>query len=352
MDWKGLFLFLILVSASCFHGFHSVTEIQENNEDRQEHTILIDNSHQELFGHAELTKAFDYTKETTNMNVEIQSNRDALTDTLLSFIDLLVLPAIHESASFSRTEIQAIRNYIKEGGSVLTLSLPKLPYKKFEQPNFEAFDNLFGFTGISFTVEEGQGDLVHNYENANIKSTFNGTLLSINKTRASKNITTFFSKTNNIIVRSSSLTVPEERNFSTIDAPPYSFSVSGPSIIKRNQKLPVLVAGTPGTGRFINLGFGRAFTNLSSPLQKPWIDLGGNKVFFSNLLKWLISEQERTSQTFIPPLYIYLSFGISGAFLGILALFSKREKPKKRKRKKKLSDVLREVREKEKKDKK
>lgn len=351
MDRKSLLLFFLLVSASVIPSFHSISEIQESNENGQEYTILIDNSHQELFGHSELNKAFEYVKETTNMNIKIHSNSDNLTQTILSFTELLVLPAIHENATFSSAETRAVRNYIQGGGSVLTLALPNLPYKGSPKPNFEAFDNLFGFTDISFTVEGEQGDLVRNYDNVTTNPTFNGTLLSLNRTFASGNTTNFFRKTRNIIVRSSSLSFPGDRNYSTVDAPPFSFSVSGGSIVKRGQELPVLVSGTYGKGRFINLGFGRAFTNIFSPLRKPWIDLGDNKVFFSNLLDWLIREEERVTQTFIPPLYVYLPFGISGVLLGILALYSKREKPKKQKGKKKLSEVLQDMREKEKKDK-
>lgn len=303
----------------------------------QEVTILTDEGHGEIFGYSEIKDAMLYADNETDFNIKAETIKK-LNSSILSYADVLILPAVNYTASFSTREIEAVETYLRQGGGILALSLP---CKGRIKPNFPAFNRLLDFTGVEFTIGQEKGDIVHNYKQEGNGGS-NGTLLSLNESVA-KGIAQkkFFEGINEICVRSSSLKLSSNHNFSKITTPPFSFSVNTNGKIVRRGQFPLLAARKVQKGRFTALGFGKAFTNKTSPLGKPWVNLERNKMFFTNVLEWLSGMKNEEKKVTFPLYYSYLFLGIAFLLISCVVVVQKRQK---KKPKKKISEAIKEVR--------
>ncbi len=321
---------------------HDKTTLQ-STEDESPPLILIDEGHNEIFGYKELTEALSFTEETLRTPIDVKKINGELNDSILSLTDMLILPAIQEGGSFSAGELRAVRSYVNEGGSLFVLGLP---YSESVTPDLHSLNTFINFAGFNFSITNGKGDIVQNYmQTGSDDLIVNGTLLSLTKTLASDSALKFFNGVRRIRVRSSSLTITKEGNVSKIYAPPQSFSVSNSSIVKRG-KLPLFSTGSVGEGYITALGFGRAFTNCSSPLKKPWINMADNKVFFANVLSWLLRQKGDEEKETVDPRYVFLSLGIVGIIGSVVSIFRRKRKEKRKEKPEKISEVLREIRKK------
>lgn len=318
-------------------------EATEQEETKRESTVLIFEGYQQIFGYSELKQAMSFLEERLEVNVEVHALEDTLNQSVLSLIDVLILPAGKRTNSLSAQERNAVKGYLQSGGGLLILGGPS---KKGLRPEPLAFEGLLSNFGVTFFAHEGHGDIVHNYVEGESGLIGNGTLLSINKSNANGLTRNYFKGVDEISIQSASLDIASGENVSSITAPSFSFSISGGSILQRGEEIPLLASKKINHGRFTVLGFGQAFTNLSSPLGNPWITLKDNKLFFSNVVDWLEGE-EAPEETTVPLMYVYLSVGV-GIFSILIALYFKGRGAKEEKPKKKVSDVLKEIRERKK----
>lgn len=336
-NFKSFFVLVTLMSIS-FMG--TPWKVQAEKRKTQEAIILIDEGHGEIFGYSEIKKAILYADRKTNFNIEAETIKE-LNSSILSYANLLILPAVNNTGSFSSEEIEAVGTHLRGGGGVLALSLP---CKGRVKPNFPAFNRLLDFTGVEFNIEQEKGDIVHNYKLEG-DGRSNGTLLSLNESVA-KGIAQkkFFEGINEICVRSSSLKLSSNHNFSKVTTQPFSFSVNTNGKIVRRGQFPLLAARKVQKGRFTALGFGKAFTNKTSPLGKPWINLENNTMFFTNILDWLLAMEKEDENVTFPLYYSYLFLGVASILIAgtVVAL----QKKQKKKPKKKISEAIKEVRKK------
>lgn len=321
---------------------HDKTSLQ-STEDESPPLILIDEGHNEIFGYNELMEALSFTEKALRTPIDVKTIDGEVNDSVLSLTDTLILPAIHDGGSFSAAELRAVRRYVNDGGSLCVLGLP---YVKSVTPDVRSLNTLLNFAGVNFSFTNGRGDIVQNYMHTGSGDLIaNGTLLSLNKTLASDSALRFFNGVRRLRVQSSSLTITKEGNFSKIYAPPQSFSVSDSSIVKRGNLL-LFTTRSVGKGRITALGFGGAFTNRTSPLKKPWISMADNKVFFVNVLSWLLRQKGDAEKRTVDPRYVFLSLGVVGIIGSVVSIFRKKRKEKRKEKPEKISDVLKEIRKK------
>ena len=352
---KTIFALTLIVLFSVMPLSTSLKAIELPKE--KKFVILVDQFHNQTLTVNDLMPVFQALNST--IPVEIAELNKRITFKALSGVDLLIIPPKKSGLTYILEETDAINEYLKYGGSILilggfndTVDLSNMDFLlRNTKINEESLRSYFTFH--LEPVEEGEEivdkgvylyDEFSRYEDKSI--------LSI--TLASQEIA---SKINtdakNLIIQSVAIQV-KKSGVVNITAPPttYGKNAKGYVCCYTNDTPVVGVVKEFNQTRVALLGFGESLTNMTSPLGKPWIQLGDNLEFFKDLIYWLLKPERYKPKNLVRPTYLGWYFIVIAVILiPVSFVFRIREKKTEELRKEKekqikLSEVLKKAKEK------
>ncbi len=356
MKLRSILFIVLLFITPLFYNINTLCiHAQEKRYIKREFVILIDEGHGPFFGYKELSIALAFANESLkyeNITIKVYTIDGRINSSTLLGVDLLIIPPTNGSSDYTQEEGRALEKYIKIGGSVLILGAPYLR-KRDKNPDLSILNELISSMNVSFDArfyhEGGVGDVVGDVINGE------GEIIIIRETYASDELKDLFRNISSVEVSSASIELREEKDVYVIKTPSTSYRVNGDGAIEYNNSGQVIFAAKEiEEGLLALIGFGESFTNLTSPKGFSWVSMEANKIFFANLIKWMLRLDRWIVEEAAPagPIYLYILL----AAIPLISLYpvarridKKREEAiRKKKEEIKISEILKKIREKEK----
>jgi len=284
---KTIVLLLLFTTSLLIMANDAIIEIRAQKSLRTEFKILVDEYHGAMIKADELysLKILNETLKDYSAILRVLRLNERINYEDLYSIDLLIIPPTNGSIAFSDDEKNAIKSYIKGGGSLLVLGVPYMGGFKEFNPTIlnDLFEYIFGFGQLGFFTKDMRADIVIDYTNDN------GFLNLTKENVKGENLESLLNGT--IIVKSASFERVSS-DFEIIKTSSVAIRVDKDEGIYYNESgFIVLAMKEIGKGKVVATGFGQIFTGIKASFEYnvSWVELGDNKAFVINLLKYLIN---------------------------------------------------------------
>ena len=228
--------------------------------------------------------------------------------------DLIIIP--NPGTDFSSEELQALKNYLDNGGSLLVMGDVQYSGNPFGKPDW--LNNLLNYIGVgnkvTFWGTNAQGDEIYDdaHNEANRPWQVRVTAKYFQPHEISIGIST-------VVTTSSTLDIKDpEVLIATSPETSYAEDINGNTHAR--GKLPWLAAVEVGEGKVVVCGSSRMFSDRAlSGSGVPYIKYGDNRQLFFNIVKWTTGFSPKLGEVidvFVPILDIFgLALGFIVAFL-------------------------------------
>ncbi|MGQ4892744.1 MAG: Gldg family protein [Candidatus Njordarchaeia archaeon] len=228
--------------------------------------------------------------------------------------DLIIIP--NPGTDFSSDELQALKNYLDNGGSLLIMGDVQYSGNAYGKPDW--LNNLLSYIGVSnkvtFWGTNALGDEI-----------YNDVINEANRPWQVKVAAKYFKPheisigIKTVVITSSTLDVKDpDVIVATSPEGSYAEDINGNTHAK--GKLPWLAALEVGEGKVVVCGSSRMFSDRTlSGSGVPYIKYGDNRQLFFNIVKWTTGFAPKLGEVidvFVPILDIFgLALGFVVAFL-------------------------------------
>ncbi|MHA1615857.1 MAG: hypothetical protein ACTSX9_00875 [Candidatus Njordarchaeales archaeon] len=354
-------IFLLIMSPLVTTAFSNVVQLhaEEAIFIKEAVVIAIDEHHAPLFGYKELMIAFEELNNSLSLPLKVTVLRGQINATFLSGVDILMIPPNSGYVRYASEEARAIASYVSLGGNVIFLGVP-IDETFRDNVSVVLINDLLSdietyniTVGFRFYAKNEKSDIIYDYVNGN------GSLLILQnstifddeelKEKLLENVSA------PIYLETASLEIIEEsEDLMKIRTLPTACSIDIDNEIRWEQEgFPILVVKKINDGKIIGLGFGQVFTNITSPLGIPWIEVGDVAKFFINLFQWVLDIDKWRVERTLPVRPVYVVFLILPLpALAIIPIASRKErevakKREERKKEVKISEIIKKIREEE-----
>ncbi len=352
---KSIILLLLLgLTLLTANGLHSVNSLELAK--GKKFVILIDQFHNQTISTSYFMPLLQELNKT--IPVKVAELHERITLKHLTGVDLLIIPPKTEGLTYISSETDAMNEYLRYGGSILVLGgfnkTIDLSNMDFLLRSLEINDKSIRsrFTFHLEPVEQGEDIVDKGVYLYNELTPFEEKSLLDVKLENQEITSIINTNATELIVQSVAITVKTDKAAKII-APMTTYGRDADGYICcYTNSTPVIGAIEEfNNTRVALLGFGEALTNMTSPLGKPWIELGDNLVFFKDLLLWLLKPELYKPQNIIRPTYItwyFIVFAIIITPLTFVLRMRERKKEAEKEEKERqvsISEVLKKVRE-------
>jgi len=325
--------------------FLATTKVTSPPQSSERLVVVIDSYHDPVLSN--FTIAIESLNESLEGCVDMYYNNDTLNSSTLSGVSIFIVPPFNKT--FTDSEQEIIRKYVSRGGILVLMALDYDSNRGFNA-NPVLFNDLLSaiplksHPRLNYTI----GGIGLRY----IDPLSNDSFLHINSsqhfTQALKT-EYLHNKKYNLIVEPTVITVEVEdiNDIPAIVPPAWTYCISGNgTVIYFESGATIFVLERYGQGYVVVCGFAISLSDLENPLYgHPWIELGDNKKFWTDLLTSLIRLPEEANNVINPSYIAILLGGLGIIFIATAVIISRREKPAKKKEIS-ISEVLRKMRKK------
>jgi len=228
--------------------------------------------------------------------------------------DLIIIP--NPGTDFSTEELQALKNYLDSGGSLLILGDVQYGGNTYGKPDW--LNNLLNYIGVGdkvlFWGTNARGDEIYDDSKNEANRPWQVKVSSeyFKPHEISIGIET-------VVITSSTLDV-KDPEIVIATSPESSYARDVSDKIHARGKLPWLAALEVGSGKVVVCGSSRMFSDRPlSGSGVPYIKFGSNRQLFFNIVKWTTGFAPKLGEVidvFVPILDIFgLALGFIVAFL-------------------------------------
>ncbi len=318
--------------------------------------ILIDQFHNQTISTSYFMPLLQELNKTVPIRVAELHERITLKH--LTGVDLLIIPPKMEGLTYISSETDAMNEYLRYGGSILILGgfnkTVDLSNMDFLLRSLEINDRSIRsrFTFHLEPVEQGEDIVDKGVYLYNELTPFSDKSILDIKLEDQEITDVINTNATELVVQSVAISVKTDKATKIIaPATTYGRDANGYICCYTNSTPVIGAVEAFNKTRVALIGFGEALTNMSSPLGKPWIELGDNLIFFKDLLLWLLKPELYKPQNIIRPTYITWYFIIFAIIITpltfVLRMHERRKEAEKEEKERQvsISEVLRKVRE-------
>ncbi len=307
--------------------------------------IAFDVFHNPIISYKDYIRALNSVNNTLPITIGLINS--TIDNRILSGVDLLVLLPKGEGSRYKEEEAKAISRYLEMGGSLLILGSYNPKFKEVDINSLLSTVEVQGkrlsdYFSFATSEVEGVEDSVYLYDDFSPYS--NKSLLEVNVSNWD-----LLANSSKLVIQSIAIEA-KDKDVKKIYAThtTYGRNARGEPCCYLNETPVIASMWEHNRTRVSIVGFGEAFTNISSPLGTSWVELGDNLAFFEALIFWLVKPEFFQPKQLVRPSYVYIytaSLSIIMIPLAFLTRKIEKERERKKEEPKKLSELLKKARE-------
>jgi len=335
-----LFLFLILILSPVAVSSSPAVPLPQG----KRFVVAFDVFHNPIVSYKDYMDALKSINASLPITIGVINT--TIDDRVLSGVDLLIILPKGEGLRYKEEEAKAISRYLEMGGSLLILGSFNPEFKEGDINSLLSTIKIQGkrlsnYFSIATSEVEGVEDSVYLYDDFSPYS--NKSILEVKV-----NNWDLPSNSSKLVVQSIAIEVGSKdvKNIYATNTT-YGRNFRGKPCCYLNETPVVASMWKHNKTRVSIIGFGEAFTNISSPLGPAWVELGDNLAFFKSLIFWLVKPEFFQPKQLVRPSYVYIytaSFSVTMIPIAMLIRRVEREHERKREEPKKLSELLKKTR--------